>query len=176
MGRFDDCLSVVYFNEGGVSNDPADHGGLTNYGVTQAVYDAYRRSNALPVQPVNMCTMDDAGAIYRTNYWAPSHASLMPVPIDLCVFDTAVNSGVVRASKILQACLGVAQDGDIGAVTLAAIAKVPVVPLAAQFCDQREAFFRGIVAHDSTQARFLTGWLNRNNYVRRKCGLAPKPV
>ena len=41
---YDDALAFVLRWEGGFVNDPNDHGGRTNKGVTQRVYDAWRAS------------------------------------------------------------------------------------------------------------------------------------
>ena len=38
--NFQQALRLVLADEGGVSNHPADRGGLTNKGITQATYDA----------------------------------------------------------------------------------------------------------------------------------------
>lgn len=171
MARFDDCLAVTLGNEGGVSNNPNDHGGLTNMGVTQAVYDAYRTHNGLPLQPVNSISLPEASAIYLLNYWTPARCSFLTEPVDLCVFDTAVNSGAYRAARLLQQCVGTTQDGVIGSKTLAAAAQIAPLILAADYCNAREAFVRGIVANDSTQRVFLAGWLNRINHIRQICGV-----
>src|ERR1700744_100157 len=98
MNRFIDCLTFTLQQEGGYSNNPADHGGATSFGVTQAAYDAYRAAQGLPQPPVQYIALSDATAIYQANYWNAAQCSRMPAPIDLCVFDTAVNSGIERAS------------------------------------------------------------------------------
>lgn len=171
MARFNDCLQVILGNEGGTSNNAADHGGLTRCGVTQATYDQYRTARKLPQQPVTLITQAEINDIYNIYYWVPAHCDQLPQPVDLCVFDTAVNSGVGRSSKLLQAAVGVTQDGAVGPATLAAVSAIDPVACATQFCDQREAFYRGIVAHDPTQGVFLAGWLNRLNHIRNLAGI-----
>ena len=47
----------------------------------------------------------------------------MPPSLALLVFDAAVNCGVGRAARWLQGVLGVAQDGVLGDITLAALAR-----------------------------------------------------
>jgi lysozyme family protein len=171
MARFNDCLAFTLKEEGGYSNNPADHGGATNYGVTQATYDNFRVGQGLPQQPVSMITLDETTQIYYSGYWVPSKAGQLPQPVDLCVFDTAVNSGASRAGMLLQAAVGVLQDGIVGRDTLTAVNAMPALAVATQFCDQREAFLRGIVSRDPTQARFLNGWVNRINDLRVACGI-----
>jgi lysozyme family protein len=45
---FNKALSFALRWEGGYSNHPNDRGGETNFGVTHAVYRAYRVSHRLP--------------------------------------------------------------------------------------------------------------------------------
>ena len=46
------CLAQVLKYEGGYVDHPKDPGGPTNKGVTQAVYDNWRKSQNLPTQSV----------------------------------------------------------------------------------------------------------------------------
>lgn len=172
MARFDDCLAVILGNEGGVSNNPIDTGGLTNMGITQPVYDDYRAHHGLPLQPVTFVTLDEASAIYLASYWTPARGQSLEQPVDLCMLDMAVNSGVYRAARLLQQCVGVVQDGILGPKTLAAAAKVDPLKLAADYCSARVAFVQGIVAANPEQRIFLNGWINRINHIRHVCGIA----
>jgi lysozyme family protein len=175
MSRFDDCLAIIFEEEGGISDNPADHGGLTNYGVAQATYDDWRVKQGLPQQPVTMITRDEAASLYLTEYWQPNSCDQLPQPVDLCMFDTDVNSGDGRGAKLLQAVLGVAQDGDIGPATLAAVAAQDPLTLAANYLDARQAFDREICANNPSQLMFLNGWKNRINGLRKFCGAAVQP-
>lgn len=173
MARFDDCMAFTLGPsiEGGTSNNSADHGGLTQCGVTQATYDNYRSSKGLPLQPVTMITQAEIDAIYFAGYWLTSQAGNLPVPVDMCVFDAAVNSGPGRSAKLLQAAVGVTQDGAIGPATIAAVNAMPPLTVAANFIGARDAFYRDIVNNDPSQGAFLKGWLNRDNALRVACGL-----
>lgn len=91
------CLRAVLRYEGGKVDDPRDPGGRTNQGVTQRVYDAWRRSRALFPQDVYAMTDAERDAIYRKRYWDAVDGDNLPAGLDLVVFDTAVNSGVERA-------------------------------------------------------------------------------
>jgi len=171
MARFDDCLAFTLDEEGGYSNNELDHGGATNFGVTQLVYDTYRRRHDSPQQPVTFITRDEAAQLYQEDYWTPIHGDALGAPVDLCVFDLAVNSGVGRAIQLLQAAVDVDVDGGLGPVTLAAVSAQPPLTVAAAVCAQREAFMRGIVERNPSQAIFLHGWLNRVNALRKAAGL-----
>lgn len=171
MTRFNDCLTFTLQQEGGYSNNPADHGGATQYGVTQGTYDHYRVSNGYPQQPVSNISFSEASAIYLADYWQPTGCDQLPVPVDLCVFDTAVNCGPSRAIKMLQAAVGVAQDGIIGPATVSATGGMASIAVATQYCDEREQYYRDLVAQQPSQGQFLNGWLNRVNALRVACGV-----
>ena len=158
--NFDKCLALVLIHEGGFVNHPADPGGKTNRGVTQAVYDAYRKTRGRGQQSVKFITDDEVKAIYKFQYWDRVQGDLLPRGLDYAVFDFAVNSGVGRASKYLQAVLGVAQDGVIGAKTLAAV-QSPYNAINA-LCDRRMSFLRNL----KTFLTFGKGWTRRVQDVR----------
>lgn len=158
--NFEHCLDLVLKHEGGYIDHPRDPGGKTNRGVTQAVYDAYRKTRGRGAQSVKFITDDEVKAIYKFQYWDRVQADLLPAGLDYAVFDFAVNSGAGRASKYLQAVLGVAQDGVIGAKTLAAV-QSPYNAINA-LCDRRMSFLRNL----KTFLTFGKGWTRRVQDVR----------
>lgn len=158
--NFDKALAMVLEHEGGYVNHPKDPGGATMKGVTQAVYDAYRKVRGRGQQSVKHISDAELKAIYKFQYWDKVHGDYLPAGLDYAVFDFAVNSGVGRASKYLQAVLGVAQDGQIGAKTLAAI-QSPVATINA-LCDRRMGFLRNL----RTFLTFGKGWTRRVQGVR----------
>ena len=158
--NFEKSLALVLKHEGGFVNDPHDKGGATNKGVTQAVYDGYRRIRGRGPQSVKFISTEEIRAIYKLQYWDKVHGDYLPSGLDYAMFDFAVNSGVGRASKYLQAVLGVPQDGVIGARTLGAIdSGVRVINA---LCDRRMGFLRNI----DTFWRFGKGWTRRVAEVR----------
>lgn len=166
--RFEESLAFVLRWEGSTfTNDPADHGGATRYGVTQREYDAYRERRGELQRSVRFITMDEVRDIYRREYWERVQADNMPVPLDITMFDTGVLMGVGRAIRLLQMSLGVGVDGVIGPETREALSRADAYPVADRYTDLREARLRGIVERDPTQERFLRGWLNRLNDLRR---------
>jgi lysozyme family protein len=166
--RFEASLKFVLKSEGSkFTNDPADHGGPTRFGVIQEEYDAFRRLQGSPAQSVQFITMDEVRTIYRREYWERVDGDDLMGPLDLVVFDTAVLMGVKRAIRLLQQALGRVVDGVIGPETRRALAEADSAAVAAGFLDLREERIRGIVDHDPTQERFLQGWLNRLKELRR---------
>ena len=84
----EDIFGSYYDNllktEGGYSNNPADRGGETNYGIS---------SKHNPGVDVNSITPDDARAIYKKNYWDAIKADDLPEGLRGTAFDAAVNQG-----------------------------------------------------------------------------------
>lgn len=170
--RFDDCLAITLGQEGGYSNDPADHGGATLWGVSQATYDAARTDHGQPHRPVAQMTRDEMRDIYLRSYWIPVHGDQLERPLDMVVFDTAVNCGVRQAIRFLQRSLSVRDDGDIGPVTLEALANDQDARqhryLAGDILRQRENFYVMLVTRNPDQQKFLRGWQNRCSALRDK--------
>jgi lysozyme family protein len=165
--NYQKSLAMVLIWEGGYSNHPADPGGATMRGVTQRVYDAFRRSHGVATRSVKMLTQSELEAIYRRQYWDLIKGDQLPEGVDYALFDLAVNSGVGRAVKILQKAVGVAQDGTLGVVTLDAIKgfkdrKV----LIKDICALRLGFLKRL----AIWATFGKGWGNRVRSVQQ-CAL-----
>ncbi|PZQ58523.1 MAG: hypothetical protein DI544_14030 [Sphingomonas taxi] len=127
----DDLIDAVIDREGGYVHHPADRGGATRYGITEAVarangYAGDMRHFARPA----------AVAIYRRLYWTrPGFDRVAKQAPRLAaeLFDTGVNMGPAVAAGFLQRALNalnrgasdypdVLLDGRIGAQTLAALA------------------------------------------------------
>lgn len=161
--NYEACLKAVLKWEGGYVNHPLDPGGATNYGVTQARYDQYRRDNKWPLRHVKQIAGDEVRAIYRKYYWNAIKGDQLPAGIDLAVFDYAVNSGPSRAVKHLQKIIGVKVDGILGQQTLNAIFSMYPDTIVNRLCDRRQRFVRGL----SIYSTFGRGWENRIRDIRK---------
>ena len=115
--RFHHAVELVLQHEGGFVHHPQDPGGATKFGITRETLSRVRGRPA-SVEDVRALTRAEATAVYRGLYWDVVRAGELPPGLDLAVFDLAVNSGPVRAVRMLQTILGVAADGIVGAVTL----------------------------------------------------------
>ena len=158
----DQALKFTLPHEGGYSNNPADPGGATNFGITQHTLDAYRDSLKQPHQDVQLITDAEVQNIYREMYWVPSHCNDMPNALACAVFDTSVNCGVNASIKMLQRAVGVDDDGVFGPHTKEEVlheGNELIIP----FLDERRARYRQIVTAKPSQEVFLKGWLNRCN-------------
>lgn len=161
--NFDRALSLVLVHEGGYVNHPADPGGATNKGITQATYNAWRKSRGLATRSVKSITNAEVATIYRNNYWNAIRGDDLPSGVDYMAFDFAVNSGPRRSAQYLQRVVGVDDDGKIGPVTLAAVAKHDAVSVINLVLDRRLAWLKTL----TTWKTFGKGWSNRIAGVRK---------
>jgi lysozyme family protein len=159
---FERVLSLVLTHEGGWSDDPADPGGATNLGVTIGTLSLWLGRPATRAE-VKALTVATVAPIYRRNYWDAIRANELPPGLAYALFDFAVNSGKKRAVIGLQRALQIADDGVLGPITLAAVAKHKPADLIDALCDGRLAFLRQL----STWSRFCKGWSRRVEEVRK---------
>lgn len=139
--RFSICHAITAKWEGGWSDHPADPGGKTMYGVTEAVYHAWLKRQGKALKPVRNITMAEALAIYRAEYWAPTAERYNLVPgVDLATYDAGVNAGVSRAVRWLM--------GAVGGPDHETVKKI---------CAARLSFKQGLAIWKS----FGRGWTNR---------------
>lgn len=160
--KFKPALEKVLVHEGGYSNHPSDPGGATMQGVTQRVYDLYRKAKGNPSRSVRQMTPAERDAIYKQRYWDVVKGDALPAGIDYVVFDGAVNSGPVQSVKWLQRALGSRYtgkvDGMMGQSTLAAVQEHPNHDaLVAAICERRLAFLKAL----KTWRVFGKGWSSR---------------
>lgn len=165
MAGLDEALEYLLDEEGGWSNHPADRGGATFNGVTQATYDDWRgRVKKQPKQSVRKATAEEIKELYDVLYWRASGCDRLPWPISYLVFDASVNSGVSRGVRWMQQGLGVEQDGKVGPATRGA-AQAAVDSGNAQallaIVSARADFLADLVKRTSSQAVFLKGWWRR---------------
>lgn len=148
MSRFDEAFARVIGEEGGYVNDPKDPGGETKFGISKRAY---------PDEDIARLTLERAKAIYRADYWNRIHGDELPPPIDEFTFDFAVNAGADMAVKILQRCVGVLPDGELGPKTLEAIrGKRPLDVVRLMFVERALLYARNV-----SLDRYGHGWYAR---------------
>ena len=161
--------------EGGYVNNKADPGGATNFGVTQRTLTSARKTIAGLPEDVKDLTEEQALLIYDVLYWRPARCDKLPSPVDLVVFDGAVNCGVRQGVKFLQEALnlygcGLAVDGVIGPVTLNALSSVENTRvLCAVVLWRRVLYYLSLANGKPTMRAFLRGWLNRLAKLWQTC-------
>ena len=172
----DRLVDALIEREGGYADHPADRGGPTRYGITEAVARAHGYRGEMAELP-----REDAVAIYRRLYWTRPRfdavAGRAPrVAAEL--FDTGVNMGPAVAETFLQRAPtalnrnardypDLVPDGRIGEGTLAALDAFlnsrgrhggETVLLRALEALQGERYLRLAERRPANEA-FLYGWL-----------------
>lgn len=94
---------------------------------------------ANPDIDVKNLTKDQAVQLYKSRYWDAIGGDSLPASIRATAFDAAVNQGVPWTKAALQQA-----GGDVAA-----------------FNALREQRYRGIVASDPSQGKYLANWLSR---------------
>jgi lysozyme family protein len=102
--NFEISLKHVLKHEGGYVDHPRDPGGATNLGVTIKTLSRWLKRPASKAE-VRALTVGSVTPIYRAWYWDEVKADMLPLGVDVSVFDAAVNSSPVRAKRWLDAAL-----------------------------------------------------------------------
>jgi len=90
--NFEQSIVFVLRWEGDYSNDPNDTGKETRWGISKRAY---------PDLDIKNLTISQAKEIYKRDYWDKAGCDDLPYPLDIVVFDTAVNMGISRAQIFL---------------------------------------------------------------------------
>ena len=151
----DGMINELIEREGGYVNHPADKGGPTCFGITEAVARAHGFAGAMAELP-----REEAAAIYRRLYWLRPRfdqvAERAPrVAAEL--FDTGVNMGPAVAATFLQRALtalnrgardyaDLVPDGRVGSATLAALDG---------FLDARGTLGHGLLANSFARQTYM---------------------
>ena len=127
---FEGLIGPLLDREGGYTNNPADRGGETNFGITAATARAHGYTGKMAAM-----TRAQAVTIYREIYWTRpgfDQVANLSVRVAAELFDTGVNMGPQVAVRFLQRALNamnrkgsdypdVAKDGVMGPATLKAL-------------------------------------------------------
>ena len=174
---FQDVMPALLPIENVWSNTPGDRGGETVYGISivsnpkSPVWPFVRQFQAakIPLQEWIRSApfMAAVFSTYKANYWDPCQLDYFPPNLQQAAFGCAVNEGIEKMAKLLQIALirvgqTVAQDGQIGPMTLKAINAAPAGWLEDAFKLARAEDYLEIANRDpKEQAQFLRGWGNR---------------
>lgn len=169
-----ELIDSLIAREGGFIDHPADKGGPTRWGITQAVARQHGYMGPMENFPRNLATL-----IYEKQYWqAPRFDKVAQIAPKLAeeLFDTSVNMGPRRAIGFLQRALNalnrngadypdITVDRTIGTDTLHALeaflAKrgLPAEGVLTKAIDALQgAYYVHLAEVDPAQEAFLYGW------------------
>lgn len=162
VNNFKPSLKFILQFEGGFVNHPHDPGGATNLGVTIGTLSLVLGRPAT-IDEVKALTPRTVAPIYRKRYWDAVRGDDLPLGVDLAVFDFGIHSGPARSAMAVQRVLGVADDGQIGPITIAAAQKADSEDVIEELCDDRLRFLRGLTIFET----FGKGLKNRVSKARK---------
>ena len=160
--QFHKCMDIVLRHEGGYVDHPDDPGGATNMGITHKTLAAWRKVDKCSREEVRTLQVDEAKEIYRAHYWNALNCDNLPAGVDLITFDMGVNAGVGRSSRMLQEVVAVEQDGQVGPITVGAVAQVDPDFVINKFSDRRLQYYQSLDHWDT----FGRGWSRRTSETR----------
>jgi lysozyme family protein len=165
MADFSTILPIVLVWEGTTyTDDPADNGGATRYGITQGTLSNYLGRQASKDEVRNL-KMDVVQAIYRKKYWDVINGDKLGNGLSLMLLDAAINHGTSKAIQFLQQALKITIDGGFGPKTLQAVNDAPSqYNLILSISNLRRARYQSL----DDFPRFGKGWLNRLNDITNK--------
>jgi lysozyme family protein len=150
--NFDEAFDRLMGHEGGYVNDPLDPGGETNWGITKRVALEFGYSGSM-----RELTKDRAKEIAKKGYWDRAKCDSYDPAIAFQVMDATFHHGYGNAVRFLQRAAGVAADGAVGPITVAAVKSQSVTDILMRFLSYRLNFMTDLSgwSHDGR------GWAKR---------------
>lgn len=180
MSDYSAAIKVILAHEGGLVDNPNDHGGITNFGLTIPWLNAHADCQKYAGHPgpwtpddVRLMTKAMASLIYKECMWdIHGYGNIGDTLVATKVFDMAVNFGEMRGEKFMQRAVNALGfqpplmcDGNLGPKSFAAINSFSTdedrQKLLRSCCDLMTNFYNAIVERDPTQKVFIHGWLER---------------
>lgn len=181
MADFEKAVQKTLSLEGGYVNDPADPGGATKYGITEATARAHGYTGDMRKLP-----LEKAKEIYKKSYWDVARLDeFLSQPLAENVFDCNVNCGARVGGRLLQEALNLLNvdpsgrqmypeiyvDGVIGPNTLATLQKALQCRrdmeslIIVLFNCLRATRYVDIVRARPKSKKFLIGWLKHRVWL-----------
>ena len=173
MAEFEIAHAILEKLEGFHSDDPVDRGGETVLGISRKHHPEWEGWGFWDIGMKDKNLLKPmARRFYRSRYWLAIQGHQYPSQrLANIVYQAAVNCGVRTASRWLQKALNevcettLKTDGLIGNHTLHALYEG--LPLIGEVENQCLAFqrehYQSLVSRDSSQEKYLRGWMNRIN-------------
>ena len=161
MAEFGPALDFLLPHEGGYSNHPADKGGPTNYGITEATARRYGYQGDMRDLP-----LETAGEVYASEYW-PGLENVVNQAVASKILDLRANFGVSGGNLVAQQAVNAivepptAEDGRWGPDTLESINAADPAQLLDELAAAAAARYQAIADRDPSQEVFLRGWMKR---------------
>ena len=167
MANIAPLINKILHWEGGLSNHPLDHGGLTNQGITLRTWQriGYDKDDDYDIddEDLMLITRHDMAWLLETHYWNRWCAGeIESQPMAEILVDWLWCSGK-WGIIIPQRILNVNPDGIVGPITLSTLNKTDPEQLHATVKKARIRYIHRLIKRDPSQQCFEKGWINRIN-------------
>ena len=170
------CVDIIFDNEGVYSNDENDPGGETFFGISRNYHPDW--SGWLYVDNIDKEILLNAYSVenlkdnkdlyylvlefYYKKFWKKMQLDYIDnFKLKRLLFDSSVNLGVKRASKILQKIIDVKVDGKIGKITLNKLEEFDFETIYLKYKLERIKYYTDLCYKHSKYKIYLLGWINR---------------
>ena len=159
---FNSIFEYILDVEGGYSNDKADKGGKTKYGIIEAEARKYGYKGDM-----KDLSKEVAEDIYKNKYYLSNNLDkIKDKRVALSIADWTINSGnwgTKKAQQTVNILKGdvLVVDGVLGEKSIQAINSINPEMFLTQYHELQRKFYQAIVDHNASQIVFLKGWLNR---------------
>lgn len=158
MITFNEAFDRLISHEGGFSDDPRDSGnwtgGATGIGLLKGTKFGIAASSYGYLDIKNLA-LEDAKTIYQRDFWDVCGEAHPAVKFQ--VFDASVNHGRSNAIRFLQRAVKVADDGEWGVISQAALNRMDPNDVLLRFLAYRLKFWASLQKFDI----YGRGWTNR---------------
>lgn len=186
MSQFEPAVKILLSQEGKLTDDKNDPGGITNFGVSLrflrslAVKDVdgfligdIDKDGDVDADDIRKMSIEQASEIYRTQWWDRyQYGSIIDQDIANKLLSLSVNMGGPAAHRVAQRALrslhiNIQDDGILGPITkrLLNVWSSPgaTEPNCLLCCIRSEAagYYRTLVTGNRNFTIYLNGWLNR---------------
>lgn len=168
MAEFQQAVAALLKTEAGLVDDRADHGGVTNFGIS---------ATRFPELTIAELTKARAIELYRVNFWNPLYDQLPDQALANKLLEITVHmahdaarpfyAGRMKGIELVQrACQALGDrvitiDGLFGPQTLQAVKLERPAALLAAIRVEQSRHYLALADKDETQRKFLRGWLRR---------------
>lgn len=150
----EEIITDIIKREGEKTDDPADRGGRTEFGISEAANPEAWADNKV--------TEAEARAIYEAKYvLGPKFDKILDPGLRAQLVDYGVNSGPMIAIMKLQEIVHEVVDGVLGPDTLHALSNYPPEYVNNRLVIARVKMIGRIISKNPTQVKYINGWLDR---------------
>lgn len=173
--NFDYAIRVVMAHEGGLTNDKADKGGETNFGISLRFLKNEHicengDCNGDDNEVIHL-TQTEADQIYFKDWWEKYHYNkIKDKVIAAKIMDSSVNMGASRCHKLVKESIdkviheSIVIDGILDDQTISIINGIDPALLHDAIRKQEESFYNGLIKNHPQFIVFKNGWLKRADW------------